>query len=160
MYDETMQATWLPVLFLSLICVGASCGSTTSASKTTRISASPAAVKARIDARGECRDVYVQGDRGRYRVTGCGTAETYICNADTSSAEEPIECALEFTSRAMTLRHKWRRARQNEAHFWPKVSGTLSGQGQLTGAGLSYGSVETVGARQPGAPAVTLPSPQ
>jgi len=151
---------WLSRLPLGLLVAAACGGSATSLSETSLISARPATAEAHVQTRGPCSEVYVQGDRGRYRATGCGEAETYVCNADISTPDKPIECAREFTSRAMSLRYQWRRAQQNESYFWPKVSGVRLGRGTITGSGLSYGSVETVGARTPGAPAMPLPAPQ
>ena len=100
------------------------------------------------------------GNRGRYRATGCGIAENYVCNADVSTTDEPIECAREFTSRAMSLRYQWRKSQQNESYFWPKVSNVRMGKGTIAASGLSNGSFDTVGTPPPAAPAIPLPEPQ
>lgn len=159
-YDDAMNDKSSILLCFVLLTCGVSCQSALVSPGSTLIRARPAVAQAAARVQQPCPEMYVEGARGRYRATGCGMAETYICNADVSTANEPIECAREHSARAMTLRYQWRRAHQSESYFWPRVSGVISGRGKVTASGLSYGSVEKVGPPEVGARAIALPAPQ
>ena len=51
-----------------------------------------------------CRDLYVSGDRGRYRAIGCGQTLDFECTKDVAESRAEIECAPVGTTQARSIR--------------------------------------------------------